>query len=370
MTSDGIHVIVVSEPHAYGLAIGTNTFAQITDSDFTSRGSVQTASVDGFILHVEPESGRFFSSLLLEATSIDGLYFATAEGAPDNLVGIGVDHRDIVLLGEESGELWSNQGGDGFPFAREPNGYIEIGCAARFSIAKIDNTTFWLANDLTIRRLDGIVPIRISTDAIDAEIGGLTRKDDAQAFTYTYEGHPHYAITFPTDARTFLYDVQTQQWYERESRDANGESLGRWAVCAYAQQGTRNVVGDYTSNRLGLIDSTAKTEWGNELRMEWIYPTVYAEGLKAFHHELELNIETGTGTATGQGLNPEVMLYASDDSGRTYRAMPNRTLGRQGKYRTRVRWHRLGSSRARSYKNAVSDPVNVTLTDVQLQATL
>lgn len=369
MACNGQELVIVSQPHAYSVTLSTNVMAQVTDEDYVARGSSHCTSMDGYILHVEPSSGRFFSSLLLDAEGYDPLYFATAEGAPDNLVGIVVDHLQILLMGQDSCELWYNSGGADFPFAREATGLIEIGCGARDSIAKIDNTVFWLANDGTVRRLEGMTPTRISTDAIDEEIQGLTNRQDAQAFTYTMEGHPHYVLTFLADARTFLYDVQTKQWYERESRDADGVALGRWAACAYAQFGTRHVVADYASNRLGLIDPDSKTEWGNILRMEWIYPTV-ASGRRAFHSELELTIETGTGTTSGQGSAPEIMLYASDDSGRTYRAMPNRSLGRQGKHKTRVRWHRLGSSRARSYKNAVSDPVNVTLTDVQLQATL
>jgi hypothetical protein len=368
MASNGSQIVIVTNPAAYAYTIASSTLERIGDEDF--RGSVQCAVLDSYILHVEPDSGRFFASLLQDADAYDALYFATAEGAPDRLVGLAVDHRQVVLFGEKTTELWSNVGGADFPFAREPNGMIEIGCLARFSVAKADNSVFWLANDGTIRKLDGLTPVRVSTDPIDIEIRSLSRRDDAQAFSFTQDGHIHYVLTFPTDARTFVYDLQTQQWYERETWDANSIGLGRWAPCAYTQLGDRHVVADFASNRLGFIDPTVKTEWGATLRMEWIYPTVYAEGLRAFHHELQLNMETGVGLTSGQGSTPEIMLYASDDSGATYRAMPNRSLGAKGKRKTRVRWHRLGSSRARSYKNAVSDPVDVTLTDVQLQATL
>jgi len=43
-------------------------------------------------------------------------------------------------------------------------------------------------------------------------------------------------------------------------------------------------------------------------------------------------------------------------------------MSRIGDYRKRVVWHRLGSSRDRVYRMAVTDPVPVIVYDTQLQA--
>jgi len=43
-------------------------------------------------------------------TTIDPLYFAAAEGSPDNLVTLIVDHREIWLFGTNSVEVWYDAG--------------------------------------------------------------------------------------------------------------------------------------------------------------------------------------------------------------------------------------------------------------------
>src|SRR3990167_3928732 len=113
-------VVIVSPPNAYSWA--SSTFAQITDADFTSRGAGDVEHLDGFMLYREPSTARFFSSDLNSVTAYDALNFATAEGAPDTLVGMKVDHRQVFLAGEKSIELWENTGISGFPFERMING--------------------------------------------------------------------------------------------------------------------------------------------------------------------------------------------------------------------------------------------------------
>jgi hypothetical protein len=61
------------------------------------------------------------------------------------------------------------------------------------------------------------------------------------------------------------------------------------------------------------------------------------------------------------------MLYTSDDGGVSFTAVPSRSIGNIGEYQKRAIWCRLGSSRDRVYRAAVSDPVQVTVWDTQLE---
>lgn len=72
-------------------------------------------------------------------------------------------------------------------------------------------------------------------------------------------------------------------------------------------------------------------------------------------------MESGTGLAYGQGVEPYVWLQKSDDGGRTFGNERWATLGRQGVYRTRVRWNRLGAARNRVFRISMSDPVRTAL---------
>jgi len=315
--------------------------------------------VDNWLLFREPNSGRFFGADLGSATSFDALNFATAEGFPDDLVGLKVDHRDVILFGSESVEIWGNVGIAGFPFERVTNGYLEIGCFNGRTVAKQDNSVFWLANDYTVRRLDGNTPIRVSSHAVEQSIVNATI-GSARAFSYSQDGHLFYVLTFPEV--TWVYDATTQQWHERQSYGRDN-----WDVICHAKAYGREIVGDQRSNKVGYLDPSTYDEWGNTLVMLWRYQPIYAEANLAFHDRLELVLETGVGLTTGQGSDPEVLLRYSNDGGQTWTALPNRSIGPIGRYDARVVWSRLGSARQRVYEMSVSDPVRVNVTDTQVE---
>lgn len=357
MDTNGSAVVVVNEPFAYYWD-GT-TFGQITDPDFLAFGAASVEFVDDFLLFTEPNSDVFFGSDLGSATSFNALNFASAEGSPDNLVGMKVDHRQVSLMGSESIELWQNTGVAGFPFERAPNGFIEIGCFNGQTVVKLDNTIFWAANDYTVRRLDGTTPIRISTHAIEQALTTVTMAAGS-AYGYTQDGHLFYVLSFPEG--TYVYDATTGEWHERQTY---GKSY--WIAGTHAQAFGLELVGDVTSNKIGYLSATDYDEWGGLQRMEWTYQPVYAQGKRAFHHRLEMTCEVGVGLTTGQGSDPQIMLDYSDDGGQTWLSMPNRSLGPIGNYRTKVAWDRLGSTNnSRVYRGAVSDPVRVAITDTLL----
>lgn len=335
------------------------TLAIISDVDFAN--GAQACSIDGFVLFREASSGRFFGSDLNDASSYDALFFATAEGLADNIVGIIADHRQAILAGEASIEIHYNAGIPGFPFIRDANGFIELGCAAGETLVTIDNTVFFLASDLTVRRLDGITPMRVSTHGVEQAIGTY---DVTGAFGigYTQNGHLFYVLTFPASDATWVYDVTTQLWHERQSY-----GLGRWRPCAMAQAHARWYVQDFQTGKVGYLDQETYTDWDDTQRMELTFQDVYNDGKLLIHDSLEVIIEAGVGTVTGQGVTPQVTLEVSDDSGRTWRAKPTKTVGAMGEYKTRLRWIGLGSSRYRQYKLHISDPVKIVIADAILE---
>lgn len=356
--SNGSAVVVVNEPNAYYWN-GT-TFGQITDTDFTSRGAADVEFVDNYLLFREPNSGRFFGADLGSETDFDALNFATAEGFPDDLVGMKVDHRQVILLGSETIEIWENTGIAGFSFERAINGLIEIGCLNGRTVAKQDNSIFWLADDYTVRRLDGATPIRVSQHAVEQSIVNASIGSGV-AYAYSQDGHLFYVLTFPEV--TWVLDATTKEWHERQSY-----GYDYWLAACHSQAFGLELVGDNTSNRIGYLNPEAYDEWGGVQRMSWTYQPIKVDSVCAFHDRIEMILETGVGLTTGQGSDPEMMLEYSDDGGITWISMPNRKIGKIGKYETGVHWERLGQTRRpgkRVYRAAISDPIKVVLTDTQ-----
>ena len=355
-------LVIVAEPNAYTCDPATfGSVAQITDVDFTGRGAKYVRFVDNYLLFMEPNSGRFFGADVGSATSYDALDFATAEAAPDDLVGMEVDHRQVILLGEETGEIWENTGAAGFPFERSINGFFEIGCSNGDTVAKMDNSVLWVANDYTVRKLQGVTPQRISTHAVEQF---LTTVDlsTGKAYSYSQDGHFFYVLTFSTGC--WVYDATSNEWHERSSYPY---SYYTWK-CHAAAHG-RQYVGDFASDAIGYFDPETYTEVSSTQRMEWTYQPIYAENRRAFHNRLEVVMEVGVGLTTGQGSTPEMMMAYSDDGGQTWTNLPNKSIGPIGAYGVRVAWTALGSARQRVYRGAISDPVKVVISDTVIDVT-
>lgn len=352
-------VVVVNEPDGFTWDTGTSTFAQITDVDFTDRGAGDVEFLDNFLLFREPDSGRMFGTGL-GTVAFAALDFVTAEGSPDLLNGMKTDHRQILLFGNRTIESYENTGVAGFPFEPCISGLIELGCANGKTVANLDNTLFWLASDFTVRRLEGITPVRISTYGIEQKIAKASIATGF-AFSYTMDGHLFYVLSFSSG--TFIWDQTASTWHERQS-----SGLDNWRVGSYSTAFNLQLVGDSTSNKIGILDFDTYDEWSDTVIMEWTYQPIYAEGSSAFHDRLEIILETGVGLPTGQGSDPEMMMEYSDDGGLTFDFLPTKKIGKIGKTRARVQWNALGSSRERVYRGSVSDPVAITITDTIIEA--
>ena len=357
ISSNTTHVVVVNEPKGYYWD-GT-TFGEIVDDDFVSRGAGDVEFIDDFMLFREPDSGRFFGADLGSVTEFDALQFSIADSAPDNLVGMIALQRLLINFGSKSGELWENTGIAGFPFERIINGTFEEGCINAKTVAIEDNSVYWVSDDHTVRRLEGITPVRVSTHAIETAIAASTLST-LEAFTYDQGGHFFYVLA--ADEGTWVFDITTGAWSERKTHLKDN-----WTPRYHAKFAGMELVGDSESNKVGQLDYDTHTEWGSTQRMEWTYQPIYAEGRRAFHDRLEIVLETGIGTTTGQGVDPKIMLQYSDDGGKTWVSLPDKSLGALGKPETRAIWTNLGSSTQRSYRAAVSDPIQITVIDTLLE---
>lgn len=351
MADSGADLVAVAEDtRAY--VIGNTTVTEITDPDFPGASSV--ATIDGYHIFTEPATGRFFISSLLDAESYDALDFASAESAPDNLVRIIVDHREVWLFGQETTEVWTNSGSPDFPFKRMEGVFVEKGCAAKHSVAKIDNSVFWLADDRMVYRAAGYQPQRISTHAIEDEIVRYGDVSDAEAWTYAASGHTYYILTFPSADRTFCYDVATGLWHERMS---GVEEYGRWRARCGVGAFDAILVGDDRSGNIYTLDDNAFSENGELIRRIMVTPQIFAEGRLAVMHRLEMICDVGRGLEVGQGSDPQISLRKSDDGGLTWGNERWRSLGKIGEHRKRVCWERLGKFRQRCLMFSNSDPI-------------
>lgn len=334
----------------------TGGLVRIDDEDFYAANTVSFQ--DQYFAFNRAGTGQFFLSNLNAGKVYTATDIATAEGHPDDLLAVIANHRELWLFGAETIEVWFNSGDADFPFERISGSFIERGCAAAFSVARIDNTLYWLGEDKVVYRASGYVPERISQHAMEAAMEKYAVVSDVCAFVYTMEGHKFYVMNFPTERVTWVYDAATGLWHQRESRDAVGIGLKRWRANAYAKAYGRHLVGDFETGQVGELDHDTFAEYGNTMQGLAAGPPIDNDRKRVFVSRLEMDVETGVGLTSGQGSDPQIELAWSDDGGHTWSARkPPRSMGKIGAYRQRLRWNRQGSTRNRIYQLIVSDPV-------------
>ena len=338
------------------------SFKQITTAGY-SHGPI-TDYADGFFLTNIAGTSQWQISGIQEGFDWDPVNYTSAEGAPDNLVRLIVNRREIWALGDQSAEVYYNSGGNYFPFERIQGAFIESGCAAPWSAAKMDNAVFWLGKDQRgqglIFRTNMYTPQVISTRALETRIASYTDISDAFAFTFQMFGHQFYALIFPTGNESWLYDASTQQWTQWEYFDPdNGPSRHR-ANCSCFCFG-KQLVGDSKTGRIYELSPDTYTDAGQTIRRVRAGRHMHDERKRIFHRAFEVDFEFGVGTNSGDGIDPQAMMQYSDDGGHTWSSELWAPLGKQGQYKGRARWRCLGYSRDRIYQVTVTDPVKVVI---------
>jgi hypothetical protein len=243
--SGGNQVVIVNGAAGYVYDTNLLTLEKITDAGYP--GAFVVDFVDGYMAQIEPLRRYWFHSELTNALEYNTLDRYPAEGQPDALVTLLVDHREVWVFGERTIEPFVNTGAATNTFARASNTVIEHGCSAKFSPAKLDNSIFWLDELGIVRRAQGYTAVRVSTGPIEQAIASLDWKR-AFGFTMTENGHAVYYLTFP-DGYTFGYDIVTGLWHRRASY-----GLDRWRVNGLVYWNGEYIAGDFQQGLLYGLD--------------------------------------------------------------------------------------------------------------------
>jgi hypothetical protein len=365
MADNGITLAIVDGTYAYLVTLADDTFVEVDNNDLECYN--QVLYLDGYFIFIG-ETKFQISGLL--ATTIDPLEFATSEGSPDAIVGAIVLERSLYIFNETTTEIFYNSGAADFPFARMEGAFLELGCAARFSIEKTKDQLFFVARDKNgaglIYKARGANMEKISTHAIETKISGYGNISDAKAYVYQDEGSSFYVLNFADADTTWVYDITTGAWHERTYTNDGQQERDRGYSHAYAH--STHIVGGYETGSIYKMSREFKSDNGDEIVCVRTCPHLYAENKKVRYKSFELDMEKGTGLdGSGQGTDPQAMLTFSNDGGFTYGNEHWADIGQIGQTSKRVIWRRLGAARGRVFKLTISDPVRRVLVGANLE---
>jgi len=258
--------------------------------------------VGGYFI-ADDTGGKFRVSDLYDGSTWDSLNFGTAEAEPDTLVSVYNNHGELWLFGKYTTEIWYQKGSGTPPFARTSGGVIDFGCAAPFSIAKGNNTIFWLGNKRNgssgqfagVFMADGYNARLISPPSINYILDNYSINNDAFAYIYTDEGHEFYELTFPSANATWVYDITTGFWHERSTYKDNPYNVGRHLSDSYCYFNGKHYVSDYRNSNILEMSSEYYKDQNDPIVSFRITDHLFdGDDLKnVFIKRLQIDLETG-----------------------------------------------------------------------------
>ena len=375
-TNNGLTAYIVDGPNRYTWVASTNTFTTLPSTDGLWQGATSTDTVDSYIIYNEPGTQNWAATDLGLAVTTTGNY-GSKDGAPDTLVALIVDHRQVYLLGEVTTEVWVDVGNvitglTTFPFQRVSGTTMQHGCAAKYSISRFAESFMFVSRDTRGQAIIGAVNgysfVRTSTHAVEQSLIGVD-VSDAVAYTYQIEGHEMYVVTFPSIDLTWVYDLATQQWHKWLSWD-NVSGYYRHRSNCYAFFAGKNLVGDFENGKIYSLDNAVYTDNGSTIRRLRRAVHLTADLQRQFFEEFQIQFQPGVGLTTGQGSDPQAMLRWSNDGGSTWSNEHWITIGKIGQYQNRAIWRRLGWSRDRIFEVVVTDPIKAVIVSANLKASV
>lgn len=360
MDHNGTQVMIVDGTYGYTYNTATGVFAKITDADFGANPTTVTFQ-DGYFIVTFAQTGQFQLSDSYDGTSWNALMVSNADSNPDDLVRVISDHGQLILMGTLTTEFWQDNGATSFPYSRIPGTTNEWGLAARWSLAKFNDSLIGLVKSAlgspVVAVLNGFTWQTVSTPDVNAVFqnaidSGLSL-GDASGFSYMENGHALYQINFNAAGFSYLYDSSTGMW----------SPLKSYGIARHRLEFGWNFLGStiaasYSTGKLYRIKGNVYDEDGDMIEGEIVSENIMMpDGDRFIVDKIRLDMQTGVGLATGQGSDPQISLQVSEDGGQSWSKEMLASMGKAGDTLARAEWVALGQFQQFNAKFRITDPV-------------
>lgn len=315
----------------------------ITDPDFLLSSSATVLNERAWL--VRDGTGEVFGSAISDFKSYSTSTFFNAEENPDNAVAVVAQKGTLWVLGEQTTQHLQSIDDPDLPLRNITGGSIQQGILSGDSLAGYQDEFYWLADDLTVKRVVNDQMTKISGLALELEIKGdgtlqnpgYSIISDAVGFFSDGPVHKIYYLTFPTAGVTWGYDITTGLWHKRSSGSSGGAYRGNGSVGAF----NRQFVGDSQSGKIFVLDAANKTEDGETVFCTVRFPTL-SRPVNFNLPLIELDMEVGVGLPSEISQTRDLQVRFSTDGGYNYTNHSDIDLGSLGNYRERVPIHLFG----------------------------
>lgn len=285
-----------------------------------------------------------------------GAGIVTAIARPDPIAALGETTNELYVFGDTTTEIYSSDTKTVFNRVQAR----EVGCGAPYSVVKVDQTMFWVDQQRRIVSSDGR-SLDVLSDPLQATFDAMATVSDA--FGYRVRLGPMDAVvwTFPTDKRTFCYQLGGG-WSQWMGWDDARDEYKRFAVNCHTHRVRTgdNVVG-LLSGQIGVLRLSAQTDMGERIVAE-VVSGYLNHGTDRLKRCVSVRLAFRRGTVTGS-TSPLGWLYFRDEPGDW--GQPLRVeMGRSADTEPVVELRGLGVYRRRQWRFVFSDTERLVLAGV------
>ena len=178
---------------------------QVTDSDLGD--VIDVVWIDGYFMTTD---GQFLVvTELNDPTSVNPLKYGSSESDPDPIVALQVLRNEVYALNEFTIEVFSNRGGEGFPFQRNAGAKIPKGCVGTHANCVFMEQIAFIGSGYNeapsiYLGLNGRTK-KIGTREIDLILQTYTASELKTAFLQekVEQGHQHLVVQLPRHTLVF-----------------------------------------------------------------------------------------------------------------------------------------------------------------------
>jgi len=280
-----------------------------------------------------------------------------ADARPDNIIGIFENANRLYIFGEGSLQIYEVGSDATLPF--DLIGSVDTGLGAPYAVARMDQQLAYLDHRRRVVVGDGVASEPIS-GAIEKDLRGLTTISDCHMYREEVGQQANLVVRFPTEARTFVYDLKGTKWRERTGYTA--PFLTDYPVNGYTYRKVDNahiVASTSATGALYKLSTTSRQDLGGPLVCErttgW---NEFGSANRKRSNGLVLISRRGT---AAQGATPaayEVRVQADDGPWSPWEFV---SVGEPQQYEQKRKIHKHGIFSRRRYGVRVSGTEDTSL---------
>jgi len=363
MSDNGTQLCILSPGGKGYIFVEPATLTEITDVDFRANGEPQHVWFnDGYFVFTTDADNKFIISALNDGLAYNALDFGSAESNPDGTETPVVFNNQLFIMGEVTGEGFTNTGNVDFPYERSGL-FLNQGTTSPFSVIVTPQTFMYIGGGKNespgIYLFESNHTVKFSTNAIDELLQDLTPTELANVVGWSYAQSGHYFVGWNLPTTAIVYDTTTGLWHERRSQYLGFDGVPvktTYRSTGFVRAYGKLYAGDNVDERIGIVSPDTFDEYGNQIARVAVTQPFHNKMGPFFVPYLELLVESGVGNATSP--DPKMMLERSLDGGRTWLAPRMRPIGKQGEYQRRVVWRKNGRvSQTDMYRFTLTAPV-------------